>query len=1561
MHSVFPVIRDTNGNISRVTQGSDYTQDGVSVSVVGQHLSRVPIAQVVITNPGERGLIPAQPFWPPTFSITSTPAIHRRATTQPPNLPPQQGAHAQTHTDAHLNEVESGVVVLDHGYREAEANADQQLPPVVLNALKKIRTRTDPPNVVIFVDELRSQAAGDGGQKEGQLPPSPPQLPFPQLPPPPPPPRLITSTTRGSRGKKSDFRDEPSTLAIQGQTLLLENNNQRRRPQLPPPPPRTPRPQSSIYPTRVSLTKRPGVKEVGLSTLAIQGQTQTLQNPWSSSLGSISLPRPKEPNVSSDPVVPNTRVPLKNLGGINTRGEGVPGQVRDEEIQVKDIQDKDEGVISPRPSITGPVVRSKGTVVSQVTEEAPLRNPNVNSQPSQNVPRDPTRPIQNQHFENNPFTSSQDQTDPNLSVQQTSEFLQQSSSGINTPQDIYTSTVAPPSRRITTPIPPPHFSVFPQHNIRTGSDARSGGSPEPSYSSTVEGEEERPDQSIPQQRIPQRYLTPTHTPQTSNNGYLPSTPGNQPSSTGYLPSSPPQQQPPPTSGYLPTNPAKQPPNSGYLPSTPINQTPPSGYLPSTPNQQPSTSGYLPSTPINHTPPSGYLPSTPNPQPSPSGYLPSTPNQQPSTSGYLPSIQSRPPSQEARPVGPSPGGQVRAPQQQPVPLYIQRLVPPYPSSPPATVLPERTRGGQAKYRLQSHDIRFSTPSRQQPPKSVSQSGNDEEYYYDDYYYYYYDYDDDAGGENVASRPPVTTPTSAVPSLSTTPSGNRKIITPPPAYFRRRPTTPPPGYSQRRITRPSSQSSNTEEGTESGYLPLPPSSSPQSLLLNTLPASTEVPLTSNLHTGSPHLVTLYSTPTQVPLTPSPTDQLFKKPPQHSINTEEGIDGYIPPPKDIVYHIDTQITPPNKEYSYIPVAPEPTHTTTTTTTTTMVKGRFQTLPPGKIDDSEEVDGIIVSNREPPPSISPGSGYGSGRVNVPPSVNIHTPPREGNNGQELGGGVSDGPTPPINTSPGSGYGSGRTTRPSTSGSGYGSGGRTRPGVSGSGYGSGGRTQPSTSPGGLGYTGGSRFIPSLQVELGTIVGNGQQLTVRVPLEDLARYQLSQRGKSRVTKPKQPVYFPPTLPREQTTSEPQVDLPLDKPLPRKDNVGIVLDTEFQTDNNTSDTATQRDNEEGTISEILPPRREGNRVPNIKDIPQTATQQTPPHNVNPSLNHEYSEIQGDGRRLSDSSIAEDVINQDGPRSVFHNPSDNPSDDNVNISNTEGNNKGLANIEKTSSGTIDELTTRENETQFSDSLVPEFKPSLPDQVLNTGREISPTQQTSLAKEVSQAPPGRKPQETRGTDTRVPPERSPHTSQFKREARYPSGGKNFARLPLVGFTGHQVYNVRNTNTDSLSTQEKSPEANEGTSHTRDDDIPHSRDDVPGTREGILWTPYTRDRTLTNFHTREQTSHTTERTPHNRERTQHLSSRERTTYSREKPPPWAPYTRARSLQNPGRGGRTSYPSYTTTRRLDQDVEDLVIVKEEDLLYPRVSIPPSSPALWGRPFYVQGREQLGPFVMSSF
>ncbi|KAK4307574.1 hypothetical protein Pmani_020718 [Petrolisthes manimaculis] len=1483
----------------------------VSVSVVGQHLSRVPIAQVVITNPGERGLIPAQPFWPPTFSISSTPAIHRRATTQPPSLP--QRPHAYTHTDAHLNEVESGVVVLDHGYREAEANADQQLPPVVLNALKKIRTRTDPPSVVIFVDELRSQAEGDGGQKEGQLPPLPQVPPSPQLPPPPPPPpRLITSTTRGSQGKKSDFRDEPSTLAIQGHTLLVENNNQRRRPQLlpPPPPPRTPRPQSSIYPTRVSLTKRPGVKEVGLSTLAIQGQTQTQQNPLTSSLGSISLPRPKEPNVSSDPVVPNTRVPLKNLGGINTRDEGGPGQVRDEEIQVKDIQDKDEGVVPTRPSITGPVVRSKGTVVSQVIEEA-LRNSNVNSQSSQNVPRDPTRPIQNPNFENNPFTSSQDQTEPNLSVQQTSEFLQQSSSGINKPQDIYTSTVAPPPRRITTPIPPPHFSVFPQHNIRTVSDARSG-SRKPSYSSsTVEGEEGKLDQSIPQQRIPQRYLTPTHTPQTSNNGYLPSTPVNQPSSTGYLPSSPTQQQPQPTSGYLPTNPTKRPPNSGYLPSVPINQTPSSGYLPSTPNQQPSTSG------------------------------------------YLPSIQSRPPSQAARPVGPSPGGQVRAPQPEPVPLYIQQLVPPYPSSPPATVLPERTRGGQVKYRLQSHDIRFSTPSQQQQaPKSVSQSGTDEEYYYDDYYYYYYDYEDDAaGGENVASRPPVTRPTSAVPSLSTTTSGTRKIITPPPAYFRRRrPTTPPPGYSQRRTTRPSPQSTNTEEGTESGYLPLPPSTSPQSLSLNTLPASTDIPLTSHLHTDSPHLVTLYSTPTQVPLTPSPLDPLFKKPPQHSVNTDEENNGYIPPPKDTVYHIDTQFTPPNKEFSYIPVAPEPTPTTTTT----MVKGRFQTLPPGKGDDSEEVDGIIVSNREPPPSIFPASGYGSGRVNVSPPVNINT--------QELGGGVSDGPTPPINTSPGSGYGSGGTTRPGAPGSGYGSG-RTRPGAPGSGYGSGGGTQPSSSPGGSGYTGGSRFIPSAQVEVGTIVGNGQQLTVRVPLEDLTRYQLSQRGKSRVTKPKQPVYFPPSLPRQQTTSEPQVDLPLDKPLPRNDVVGIVLDTEFQTDNNTSDSATQRDNEEDTISEISLPRREGDRVPSIKDIPQTATQQTPPHIVNPSLNHEDSEIQGDGRRLSDSSIAEDVINQDGPRSVFHNPSDNPSDDNVNISNNEGNNKGLANIEKTPSGTIDELTTRED-TQFSDSLVPEFKPSLPDQILNNGRQFSPPQQTSLSKEVSQAPPGRKPQETRGTDTRVPPERSPalHTSQFKREARYPSGGKNFARLPLVGFTGEQVNNGRNTNI--LSTQEKSPEANEETSHSRADDIPHSRDDIPGSRDRLLWTPYTRDRTLTNFHSREQTSHTTETTPHNRESTQHhLTPRERTTHNREKPPPWAPYTRARSLQNPGRGGRTSYPSYTTTRRLDQDVEDLVIVEEEeeDLSYPRVSLPPSSPALWGRPFFVQGREQLGPFVMSSF
>ncbi|XP_053655109.1 mucin-2 isoform X1 [Cherax quadricarinatus] len=88
---------------------------------VSQHLNRIPAAQVSITNPGERGLIPAQPYSPPTPSTTPP---------TPPTPPP-----ASPHTHAHLNEIESGVYVQDHGYRRAPAGATTVLPSLVLDAL----------------------------------------------------------------------------------------------------------------------------------------------------------------------------------------------------------------------------------------------------------------------------------------------------------------------------------------------------------------------------------------------------------------------------------------------------------------------------------------------------------------------------------------------------------------------------------------------------------------------------------------------------------------------------------------------------------------------------------------------------------------------------------------------------------------------------------------------------------------------------------------------------------------------------------------------------------------------------------------------------------------------------------------------------------------------------------------------------------------------------------------------------------------------------------------------------------------------------------------------------------------------------------------------------------------------------------------------------------------------------------------------------------------------------------------------------------------------------------
>lgn len=105
-----------------------------------QHLSRVPAAQVTVTNPGERGLIPAQPYWPPT-----TPTIRPF-----PNPP---APTSSKHSRAHLNKVESGVRVQDHGYRKAPAGASQPLPTVVLNALRQLEAHFHPPLVEVSVDK----------------------------------------------------------------------------------------------------------------------------------------------------------------------------------------------------------------------------------------------------------------------------------------------------------------------------------------------------------------------------------------------------------------------------------------------------------------------------------------------------------------------------------------------------------------------------------------------------------------------------------------------------------------------------------------------------------------------------------------------------------------------------------------------------------------------------------------------------------------------------------------------------------------------------------------------------------------------------------------------------------------------------------------------------------------------------------------------------------------------------------------------------------------------------------------------------------------------------------------------------------------------------------------------------------------------------------------------------------------------------------------------------------------------------------------------------------------
>ncbi|XP_042242421.1 protein transport protein sec31-like [Homarus americanus] len=100
-----------------------------------QHLSRVPSAQVSITNPGERGLIPAQPYWPPTPSPT-----HLR----PPAALTKPLVVRHAHAHAHLNEIESGVSIQEHGYRRPPAGVSKALPTVVLDALN---AAPEPPHV----------------------------------------------------------------------------------------------------------------------------------------------------------------------------------------------------------------------------------------------------------------------------------------------------------------------------------------------------------------------------------------------------------------------------------------------------------------------------------------------------------------------------------------------------------------------------------------------------------------------------------------------------------------------------------------------------------------------------------------------------------------------------------------------------------------------------------------------------------------------------------------------------------------------------------------------------------------------------------------------------------------------------------------------------------------------------------------------------------------------------------------------------------------------------------------------------------------------------------------------------------------------------------------------------------------------------------------------------------------------------------------------------------------------------------------------------------------------
>nr|XP_027221897.1 uncharacterized protein LOC113814023 [Penaeus vannamei] len=114
----------------------------VSGRAAGQHLGRIPLARVTVTNPGEFGLIPGQPFWPP---ITKPPP-----TTSPPLNPPITAASppvAAEHASAHLNEIEvkgEGIRVQDHGYRTPPKGKSQPIAPIILQALRRLEARPGP-------------------------------------------------------------------------------------------------------------------------------------------------------------------------------------------------------------------------------------------------------------------------------------------------------------------------------------------------------------------------------------------------------------------------------------------------------------------------------------------------------------------------------------------------------------------------------------------------------------------------------------------------------------------------------------------------------------------------------------------------------------------------------------------------------------------------------------------------------------------------------------------------------------------------------------------------------------------------------------------------------------------------------------------------------------------------------------------------------------------------------------------------------------------------------------------------------------------------------------------------------------------------------------------------------------------------------------------------------------------------------------------------------------------------------------------------------------------------